>query len=89
MNALTIASKGLLRRFTQTQSQPLGATGKVLPASHPTIGSQYPKNTDVKHIRPALADRIDIALTKFPGRTALLFLSLAVLIVIVANVLNT
>lgn len=45
----------------------------------------YPKNTDVRHVRPSLADRIDLALINFPGRTALLFLSLAALIVAAAN----
>jgi hypothetical protein len=45
----------------------------------------YPKNMDVKHIRPSLADRIDLALIQFPGRTALTFLTLAVLVVTVAN----
>ncbi len=40
---------------------------------------------DVKHIRPSLADRIDLALINFPSRTALLFLSLAVMIVAAAN----
>lgn len=45
----------------------------------------YPKNTDVKHIRPSLADRIDLALIQFPGRTALTFLAAAAAIVAVVN----
>jgi hypothetical protein len=45
----------------------------------------YPKNTDVKNVRPSLADRIDLALLEFPGRTALLFASAAALVVAVAN----
>lgn len=40
---------------------------------------------DVKHIKPSLADRIDLALINFPGRTALLFASAAALVVAVAN----
>jgi hypothetical protein len=40
---------------------------------------------DVKHIKPSLANRIDLALINFPGRTALLFLSLAAMIVAAAN----
>lgn len=42
---------------------------------------------DVKHVRPSLADRIDLALMDFPGRTALLFLSAAALVVAVANLI--
>lgn len=40
---------------------------------------------DVKHLKPSLADRIDIAATQFPGRTALLFAALGLLVAIVAN----
>jgi hypothetical protein len=40
---------------------------------------------DVKHLRPSLADRIDIALVQFPGRTSLLFGALMAVVVIVAN----
>jgi hypothetical protein len=45
----------------------------------------YPKNTDVKNVRPSLGDRIDLALLEFPGRTALTCLALAVVIVVVVN----
>jgi hypothetical protein len=41
---------------------------------------------DVKHLRPSLADRIDIALMQFPGRTAALFGALMGIVVIVANI---
>jgi hypothetical protein len=47
--------------------------------------NRYPKNMDVKHVRPSLADRIDIALLQFPGRTAALFAALMAVVVIVAN----
>jgi hypothetical protein len=40
---------------------------------------------DVKHVRPSLADRIDLAMIEFPGRTALLFGALAMIVIIVAN----
>jgi hypothetical protein len=40
---------------------------------------------DVKHIKPALADRIDLALINFPMRTALMFFVLAFITVIGAN----
>lgn len=40
---------------------------------------------DVKHVRPSLADRIDLALIEFPGRTAILFAAFAALVVVVAN----
>jgi len=42
---------------------------------------------DVKHLRPSLADRIDIALVQFPGRSALLFGALMAVVVIVANII--
>jgi hypothetical protein len=45
----------------------------------------YPKNTDVRNVRPSLADRIDLALIEFPGRTAALFGALIAIVVIAAN----
>jgi hypothetical protein len=46
---------------------------------------KFPGLMDVKHVRPSLADRIDLALLNFPGRTALTFLAAAVVIVAVVN----
>lgn len=40
---------------------------------------------DVRNVRPSLADRIDLALLEFPGRTAAAFLALAAIVVLVAN----
>lgn len=42
---------------------------------------------DVKHIRPSLADRIDIFAHQFPGETAFYFGAAAVIVVCVANML--
>lgn len=47
----------------------------------------YPKNLDVKDIRPSLADRIDLFAHKFPGETAFYFGAAAIVVVCVANML--
>jgi hypothetical protein len=81
---------GLLRLASGFSLQPSDVAGKILPASDTVKVSfqQFPKNMDVKHIRPSLSDRIDLALLEFPGRTALLFAALAALVVIVASVVT-
>ena len=90
MKALHAVRHGLLRLQAEFLATDEPVAGKNLSASDAFVASQrvpsYPKNTDVKHIRPSLSDRIDLALLEFPGRTALLFASLAALVAIVANV---
>jgi hypothetical protein len=89
MKPQNFVSKGLLRSMTGFLADLSVDSGKNLPTTDTFMGSfqspKYPKNTDVKHIRPSIADRIDIALNQFPGRTALLFLALAALVVSIAN----
>lgn len=46
----------------------------------------YPKNTDVRDVRPALVDRLDLFCHRFPLELALCFAGCAFVVVIVASV---
>ena len=92
MKALHAVRHGLLRLTAEFLATNEPVAGKNLSTSDAISASQrkpsYPKNTDVKHIRPCLADRVDMWLYEFPGRTALLFAALAALVAGIANVVT-